>query len=458
MDASLLITVVALALFLSLLVRRDLRKWLVFPLRTLQQLCLAVLNTSFSKSLPPPPESMEALTAQWFTSVLCAHEIPAESSVESFTKESLSGGCHYKVNRYELTFGGKAKENSSPAKTIIVKLLNWDKPLRERLSLYLKKVMGIYHDKQTMYLESYQIESRFYKSLAPEMKGFKLPKVYYNYEDAFNNTFCLIMEPINLTEFNGGHPNGFSVDDARLCLAQLAKFHATFWNHPRLNNFFVWKLGSYWTGYKRGDHKRQVKVGWEKVKQNFGNNLDFSGARADLGSRLYKNLHTILKRFDSMPRPTLIHGDFKITNLFIDSKKRKLTDEAVWVIDWQWLGKGSGAIDVVYFLTTSVDFGLPKDVTKVKLKELVRTAYHDNLLANGVKNYPFKVFWQEFLLSMVDFFIYCVVAKWMHMWPNDVMEYAEQGKDGLHLRSFYVMQNFINLVAESLDDLKLPGL
>lgn len=38
-----------------------------------------------------------------------------------------------------------------------------------------------------MYLNSYQIESRFYTHFGRTIKGIKLPHVYYNMEDVLNN-------------------------------------------------------------------------------------------------------------------------------------------------------------------------------------------------------------------------------------------------------------------------------
>lgn len=470
----------------------------------LQITCLlAIRRFSGGPRVPLPPENLKLLTPQWFTTVLRnCRAIGEDVEVVSFKKESMHGGCHYKVSHVALRYTGEedtdeddieddldqeepartpeasnghggdgkggaktaSKQHAAAAKRgaaerrqdlprgMVVKVLSWDKPFFERLKLYLRKVLGLYNDKLAMYLRSYQIESRFYRDIVKDMKGFKLPQIYYNYEDVFNNQFGMGMEPIRVAEFESGDPNGFSQEDTVLCLRQLAKFHAAFWNHPHLASMDVWSLGGYWTGDKRKENKVKIKSDWERTMTNFSTHLDFSGSKADIGRRLDTHLRSILERFDKMPRSTLIHGDFKVTNLFVDPKKRKDEDEAVWVIDWQWLGRGSGAIDAVYFILTSTDLSA---LSRDSIQQLVRKAYYKTLIQRGVSNYSFDLFWEHFMLALVDFFVYVVVSKWAYMWPNDIITYSEKGKDGLHLRSFAHMQKMINIAEEFMNELNL---
>ena len=49
-------------------------------------------------------------------------------------------------------------------------------------------------NRETLYLESYQNETRFYTQIAPLVQGIKIPKVYYNFEDCFNNKFGFVLQ------------------------------------------------------------------------------------------------------------------------------------------------------------------------------------------------------------------------------------------------------------------------
>ncbi len=55
--------------------------------------------------------------------------------------------------------------------------------------------------------------------------------------------------------------------------------------------------------------------------------------------------------FNGLQPQTLVHGDYKVSNIFIDKAKKE--DPQVYAIDWQWFGVGNPALDVMYFIATS---------------------------------------------------------------------------------------------------------
>jgi hypothetical protein len=161
-----------------------------------------------------------------------------------------------------------------------------------------------------------------------------------------------------------------------------------------------------------------------------------------------------------MTPKTLVHGDYKVSNVFIDKRSR---DHEVYAIDWQWFGigikkilgkfsdfcKGNPALDVMYFMATSVH-GSQLEMQKELLK-----SYHAALLSNGVTDYPFKTFYKQFQLCFVDFFVYTIVAKWSNMLPKDFEKYQRKQKDGLHLRSFKHMKHIVECSEQYLNELDL---
>lgn len=399
----------------------------------------------------PLPNTPEDISAGWLTTILQARgTLDYSTRVKSFDSKNLRGGCHYKVAKLNIVYTDP--EIAAP-RTVVVKLLCWNKSLLERVSLFIRYKTGFAMDKAAQYLESYTIEALFYKDIAPLVKGLQLPEVFFNHADAFNNKFGMIMQDINLQAMEDGQPNGFSHNDTFLCLQKLARFHAVFWDDPCLDRLRIWKIAGHWTGDKRLTEKQTIKKSWVQFMESFGTVLNFDSNRG-LGRLLQSNLDKILHMFETIPNRTLAHGDFKVTNVFIDKSRPKTGDE-VFAIDWQWAGGGTGALDIAYLFPTSAQTEL---LSKKTMKKLVKKAYHSTLLHYGstrTNSFTFTTLWHQFMVCWVDFFVYCVTSKWCTMTPEVVEKYARKGKDGLHLRSLAHMQAMIDLTAQFVVDLDL---
>eukprot|EP01088_Endostelium_zonatum_P021000 TRINITY_DN8025_c0_g1_i1.p1 TRINITY_DN8025_c0_g1~~TRINITY_DN8025_c0_g1_i1.p1 ORF type:complete len:559 (-),score=94.44 TRINITY_DN8025_c0_g1_i1:70-1746(-) len=364
-------------------------------------------------------------------------------------------------------------EDSRPT-SLVAKFLLWDKTYAEKLHLYSLVKAGGYskdlnNNQDAQHLLSYSIESQFYTQYSTLVRGISLPKVYYNYEDIFNNRFGMVLQ--DLSGLEDGQPNGFDFHSSFTCLKRLASFHAVFWHHEDLDKMNVWDQAGHWTGKAKAIEKRTVNVAWEQVVKNFDGHF-IHKSQADLGRRLHANLNKVLDAFKSFPDRTLLHGDYKVTNLFLDNSN--LRHSKVYVIDWQWAGRGTGALDVAYFLCTSADVS---SLTTQKIKHLVKKAYHAYLLkkivkyllrkkakggasneellnySNTVVDYHFSMFWYEFMICVIDFVVYCITNKWCNMTPKTVEEFAAKNHDGLHLRSFIHMQMLLDLAESFLNDL-----
>jgi len=387
----------------------------------------------------PMPISPKHLTTQWLTEVLQeTGTISENTEVSNFEGQTLRGGCHFKVSKVSLSYANETK--SSGPKNLVVKILFWEKPLYEKVFLSIKKLFGSL-DREVMYLDSYEIESRFYTHFARDIEGVKIPFLYYNLEDSVNNKFGMILQDLSLCE--NGQPYGFSLEDSKLCLLKLARFHASHWKKTTVGtNLKMWDIGGYWTGTKREGNKKDIKDAWSRVLKNFPEQVGSSSYTKELGKLLYEKLDKIADLFNAMEPKTLVHGDYKVSNIFID--KSKPEDQQVYAIDWQWFGVGNPALDVMYFLSTSIHHdhvGLQTDLVKL---------YHAALVSNGIEDYPFAVFWNQFKLCWLDFFIYVVVSKWGSMTPQDFAKYQNKRKDGLHLRSFAHMKKLIESAEEFL--------
>src|SRR3990167_2261811 len=157
---------------------------------------------------------------------------------------------------------------------------------------------------------------------------------------------------------------------------------------------------------------------------------------------------------------TLVHGDFKISNLFVNQTRHSSPrsrnynqnnhESSVYVIDWQCVGKGSPALDLSYYLATSIS----ADLLNFSNLEKYVLYYHSILSSNGVQNYPYDRMWREFRLCFVDFIVYVICCKWSSMGLKEFASNQEGLKDGLHIRSLNHVKALVLLVDQFLDSLQ----
>ncbi|CAF1514018.1 unnamed protein product [Didymodactylos carnosus] len=398
-----------------------------------------------------PVLTEEDSKTQWLTQILRQSlRISNTNEVISFNSEMLKGGCHFNVLKLSLIY---SEPNSKLPTSVVLKTLKWNKTIVQKIILCIKKTLNV-ADREAIYLNSYEVETRFYKIYSTDIQGLRLPQILFSYENPFHHHFVMVMEDISHCE--NGQPLGFSMKDSMICLKYLAEFHATHWDHPTpKTNAKFWDIGGYWTGKKREANKKEIRKAWDHVFQYFHEDLQISESSKSLGVRLEHRLDDIALIMSLLEPRTLIHGDFKITNIFInhnnhDFYAESTTTEHVYAIDWQWFGIGNVALDVAHFIATSIHENSIQNSL-----ELLHY-YYRTLLENGIsaEQHSWEKFWKNFQLCWIDFFIFTVVAKWGTMKPNDIELYQKEEKDGLHLRSYPHMRKLLIQTEEFINDLE----
>lgn len=86
----------------------------------------------------------------------------------------------------------------------------------------------------------------------------------------------------------------------------------------------LWHRGGYWIGDKEGAReKRSIATSWSKTLRNFLEHLNLNNIDQielhKLGDLLQNNLPLIVQSTSNKTR-TLVHGDYKISNLFIHNR------------------------------------------------------------------------------------------------------------------------------------------
>ena len=186
------------------------------------------------------------MNIEWLSQILYnSYNISDIIKIVSFDTKPLTDGHHFKTLKISLTY---SEFNEKLPRSIVLRSTQWNKTFLEKVILYFKKSLN-FNDDKVIKLRSYEIETNFYRSYSNDIKGLKLPKIYYIHENVFQNEFQMIME--DLSNHYDGQPFGFSFNDSMICLKQLALFHIQSWDNPiAKSGIQLWNIGGYWTDGK----------------------------------------------------------------------------------------------------------------------------------------------------------------------------------------------------------------
>ncbi len=230
----------------------------------------------------------------------------------------------------------------------------------------------------------YEREVRFYKELAHEAE-IGTPKLYYGEVDKESNKYILLLEDLAPARV-GDNVAGCSLDEAELAMRQLAGLHASFWESSRLRELSWMPSSSDISAYHLDIHLQHLPAFREKYASRASSYL------LDVAEKLGNHLVPIWNQY-AQPPLTVVHGDFRLDNLFFGSEEGGKEFAAV---DWQMVFRGRGACDVAFFLGSSLD---PDTHGAHAESELLNT-YHTALLEKGVQGYDFNQFADDYQLSI----------------------------------------------------------
>lgn len=209
-------------------------------------------------------------------------------------------------------------------------------------------------------------EVQFYTSLS-KATPVKVPQVLAA-QTRFGLGSTLVMTDLTKSGFTAGQPgDALSIQQARLVIEQLARFHAHYWEHKHLLLTHRWLSGFN-----------------NRIEQYMGNLLAVPLMKKGLAladglipSELYKpalsyaaNRPRITQHLATGPQ-TLVHHDCHPGNLFWQ-------DSMPGFLDWQLVRMGEGISDVAYFLATA----LKPDCRRNHESELL-SLYQENLANFG---------------------------------------------------------------------------
>ena len=324
------------------------------------------------------PRTPDDLTPEWLTEALRETETIKNSTVTSFDMEpDIAAGAGFMGQLARVKLRYDQPEPNAP-ESLVAKFPTYAPDNRGIADLF----------------RFYEIETRFYEEIADEVE-LRTPRHYYSARAADSTNFILLLEDLAPAQV-GDQVAGCSTDQAELAIRELAKFHAMWWENPRLAELdWLWSMND---PVRVQAAKDAYQDAWGPCQENFGHLLP--PEIVELGQAFGTRITQIIDRL-AIPPFTISHGDYRLDNLFFASPDG---GAPLTVIDWQIMSLGRGPFDVAYFMVGTLS---PAE-RKATEMDLLRT-YHGILNERGVQDYDFDQCLLDYRASMLFCWSYAVV-------------------------------------------------
>jgi hypothetical protein len=195
--------------------------------------------------------------------------------------------------------------------------------------------------------------------------------------------YLLLLEDVAPAEV-GDQVSGCTQEDAQLALRTLAGIHAAFWNASELDTTW-WVTGADAVARSTQYYYLQglppfLEAHDQALTAETRAHLEWLRAHGES-----------LMRALAGPPVSLLHGDYRLDNLFFDRERGEII-----VADWQTPLRGLPAMDVAYFISGALDVA----VSSAREEELLDD-YYAELLRLGVTAYDRDAFRRDYQLCML---------------------------------------------------------
>ncbi len=323
---------------------------------------------------PFVPESGQQITPGWLTAVLqnAGHDV----DVDRITVADIGEGAGMlgSILRVEIAY---ARGGGEAPSSVVVKLPT---PVEQNRQVAVA-------------FNNYEREVRFYQN-AVGLTSMRTPRVY-RADIIGRDRFVLVLEDLSGWS-RGDQIQGCSRTQARHCVAALAELHGSFWNRVDGGDL-DWVPDSYRSVMSEG-----LQQGAEALYVPF---LEIFDDVVPESLKLIKTRYVealpAMQRWINAPPRTLIHGDFRMDNLFFGTAP----DHApVACCDWQASLRGKGIHDVAYLLSGSV----PTGDRRAEERALIGR-WHQGLIRSGVSDYGLDEAWEDYRRAVLYLWTYAVV-------------------------------------------------
>lgn len=324
------------------------------------------------------PGSPQELTTDWLTRALRETGSINNATVTSFDRKIIGEGVGFMGELAQVRLHYDRPEEGAP-QSLIAKFPSNVPDNREVGDTF----------------RFYEREIRFYEEIADQVE-LRTPRRYYSAMDTQAGEYVLLLEDLAPARV-GDQLAGCSPEQAELAIRELARFHAAWWESPRLAELD-------WMPYTGDAAIAQSAVdsyeeAWGPFLEQFSSQVPAS--ILEMGERFGKSIPHMIDRFGVPPR-TIVHGDYRLDNLFFATPEG---GDPLAVVDWQISSRGRGLFDVAYFTTGA----LQPEERKAKEMDLLRM-YHRILTENGVQGYDFHQCLHDYRISTLFCWLYAVIT------------------------------------------------
>jgi len=308
------------------------------------------------------PSTIDDVTAPWVNEV-------TGFEVETLTAEQIGVGIGVSSALYRLSLHGP-----NCPQTVVAKL-----PALAEEAVFT-----------SIMLRMYLREVNFFHELA-EQSPIRVPVAYHAAVDD-DSAFVVLMEDLGSLRLVD-QLAGMSLPDAETAVDRLADWHATWWGHgdALAERGLVVSLAD---PIYPAILPTVFAEGWEKVTAE----LDVQPEILTIGPRFPEAIAGLLGNLASGVN-TMTHGDFRADNILFDAHAD------VALLDFQLIGSGSGAYDLAYFVTQSLDV----EVASQKERALF-DRWIEGLQRAGVPEADLDTAWQHYRTAALFCLAYPIVA------------------------------------------------
>jgi len=299
------------------------------------------------------PVSAEAITPQWLTTVLC---------------RDVDGAAVTDVH----VLGGDNGTSARRAIAVTYNATGRDAGLPNRI---FSKSTATFGSRMPLGITGIvRGEAAFYNNARPSVT-LRSPRAYYAGYDANAFRSLVLLEDLSQRSWTFPDPrdNHVNRSDAEDMIAEMAAYHATFWDTPRFGTDL---------------QDLEPALQWqEKLNRTVGfakrTLTGLERAKDDVPATLYAQRHDVYPAFmhslalHAKSPQTLLHQDLHLGNWLRDDQGR------MGLYDWQCVARGHWALDVAYALAGCLDVDDRRDWEE----DLVRL-YLDRLTDAGVATVP----------------------------------------------------------------------
>ena len=338
------------------------------------------------ESISDPGEA----TREWLETVLKINGLLRNGRVASVKVKSARPVAFSMVSRLEIFYSGDENgESGSEAHVAAPR------------SLFLKTSKP--DSKKESFAGAGKREVAFYRSVASQMQN---PPAVRCYDAAYSpetGQSHLLLDDLSATHFQTVFPLPPPKIHCELAVQSLAKFHASWWENPRLGG----ELGELFNDQSFQSYVEEIKKALDEFIEFLGDRI--SSRRRGIFERLQASSFTPWKRLTSAEGLTLVHGDAHWWNFFYPRDPERA--RAV-IFDWGTWNADLGARDLAHMIALH---WYPERRAAME-RELLKI-YHDTLLSSGVKNYGWDGLWTDYRCAAIRNLVIPVLQRQRGMTP-----------------------------------------